>query len=142
MISFSRWVPDYLSGYGKRPRAEMGTTLVTDVSSAIRTLGSETGFADHKLTYGPPHFLCGPQAHANSKPLAAGAGTRSWGGQNGGSSVYNNVCHSESGQWGEPPAMDTGAPMPAVYSDETGLTCAYVFGATHLPIEVHCDSAF
>lgn len=27
--------------------------------------------------------------------------------------------------------MDTGAPMPSVYSDETGLTCAYVIGATH-----------
>ena len=27
--------------------------------------------------------------------------------------------------------MDAGAPMPAVYSDETGLTCAYVIGATH-----------
>ena len=27
--------------------------------------------------------------------------------------------------------MDTGAPMPAVYSNETGLTCAYVIGATH-----------
>ena len=34
-------------------------------------------------------------------------------------------------KWGEPPPMDTGAPMPAVYSDETGLTCAYVIGATH-----------
>jgi len=27
--------------------------------------------------------------------------------------------------------MEVGAPMPAVYSDETGLTCAYVIGATH-----------
>jgi hypothetical protein len=27
--------------------------------------------------------------------------------------------------------MDAAAPMPAVYSDETGLTCAYVIGATH-----------
>jgi len=27
--------------------------------------------------------------------------------------------------------MDAGAPMLAVYSDETGLTCAYVIGATH-----------
>lgn len=27
--------------------------------------------------------------------------------------------------------MDAGAPMPAVYSDETGLTCAYVARATH-----------
>ena len=35
------------------------------------------------------------------------------------------------GKWGEPPAMDTGAPMPSVYSDETGLMCAYVVGATH-----------
>src|SRR5690242_13177953 len=34
-------------------------------------------------------------------------------------------------KWGEPPAMDAGAPMPAVYSDETGLTCAYLIGATH-----------
>jgi len=34
-------------------------------------------------------------------------------------------------KWEEPPAMDAGAPMPAVYSDETGLTCAYVIGATH-----------
>jgi len=34
-------------------------------------------------------------------------------------------------KWGEPPAMDAGAPIPAVYSDETGLTCAYVIGATH-----------
>jgi hypothetical protein len=34
-------------------------------------------------------------------------------------------------KWDEPPAMDAGAPMPAVYSDETGLTCAYVIGPTH-----------
>jgi hypothetical protein len=34
-------------------------------------------------------------------------------------------------KWDEPPAMDAGAPMPAVYSDETGLTCGYVIGATH-----------
>jgi hypothetical protein len=34
-------------------------------------------------------------------------------------------------KWGEPPSMDAGAPMPAVYSDENGLTCAYVIGATH-----------
>jgi hypothetical protein len=34
-------------------------------------------------------------------------------------------------KWGEPPAMDAGAPMPAVYSDENGLTCAYFIGATH-----------
>ena len=34
-------------------------------------------------------------------------------------------------KWGEPPAMDAGAPMPAIYSDETGLTCAYFIGATH-----------
>ena len=34
-------------------------------------------------------------------------------------------------KWGEPPAMDAGAPMQALYSDETGLTCAYVIGATH-----------
>lgn len=27
--------------------------------------------------------------------------------------------------------MDAGAPMPAVFSDETGLTCAYVIGSTH-----------
>ena len=27
--------------------------------------------------------------------------------------------------------MDAGAPMPVVLSDETGLTCAYVVGATH-----------
>jgi hypothetical protein len=26
--------------------------------------------------------------------------------------------------------MDAGAPMPAIYSDETGLTCAYFIGAT------------
>lgn len=34
-------------------------------------------------------------------------------------------------KWGEPPAMDAGAPTPAVYSDETDLTCAYVIGPTH-----------
>ena len=34
-------------------------------------------------------------------------------------------------KWGEPPAMDAGAPNPALYSDETGLSCAYVIGATH-----------
>jgi hypothetical protein len=34
-------------------------------------------------------------------------------------------------KWNEPPAMDAGAPMPAVCSDETGLTCAYIIGATH-----------
>jgi hypothetical protein len=34
-------------------------------------------------------------------------------------------------KWGEPPAMDAGAPMPAVYSHGTGLTCAYFIGATH-----------
>jgi hypothetical protein len=34
-------------------------------------------------------------------------------------------------KWGEPPAMDAGAPMPAVYSNENGLTCAYFIGATH-----------
>ncbi len=33
--------------------------------------------------------------------------------------------------WLDPPPMDTGAPMPAVYSDETGLTCAYFVGAKH-----------
>jgi hypothetical protein len=27
--------------------------------------------------------------------------------------------------------MDSGAPTPAIYSDESGLTCAYVIGATH-----------
>jgi hypothetical protein len=27
--------------------------------------------------------------------------------------------------------MNAGAPMPAVYSDETDLTCAYVIGPTH-----------
>jgi hypothetical protein len=27
--------------------------------------------------------------------------------------------------------MDAGAPVPALYSDKTGLTCAYVIGATH-----------
>jgi hypothetical protein len=27
--------------------------------------------------------------------------------------------------------MDPGAPLPAVYSDVTGLTCAYVIGPTH-----------
>jgi hypothetical protein len=27
--------------------------------------------------------------------------------------------------------MDAGAPMPAIYSHETDLTCAYVIGATH-----------
>jgi hypothetical protein len=34
-------------------------------------------------------------------------------------------------KWTEPPAMDAGAPTPAVYSDETGLTCAYVIGTPH-----------
>ena len=34
-------------------------------------------------------------------------------------------------KWSEPPAMDSGAPVPAIYSDESGLTCAYVIGATH-----------
>lgn len=34
-------------------------------------------------------------------------------------------------KWSEPPAMDAGAPVPAVYSDKTGLKCAYVIGATH-----------
>lgn len=34
-------------------------------------------------------------------------------------------------KWGEPPTMDAGTPMPAVYSDHTGLTCAYVIGAAH-----------
>jgi len=34
-------------------------------------------------------------------------------------------------KWYEPPAMDTGAPMPAVYSNSSGLTCAYVIGASH-----------
>jgi hypothetical protein len=33
--------------------------------------------------------------------------------------------------WNEPPPMDPGATMPAVHSDETGLTCGYVIGATH-----------
>lgn len=28
--------------------------------------------------------------------------------------------------------MDSGVPMPAVYSDENGLTCAYIIGATHV----------
>jgi len=27
--------------------------------------------------------------------------------------------------------MDTGAPMPGVYSHKNGVTCAYVIGATH-----------
>ena len=27
--------------------------------------------------------------------------------------------------------MDCGAPVPAIYSDESGLTCAYLIGATH-----------
>src|SRR5215469_10023313 len=34
-------------------------------------------------------------------------------------------------KWTEPPAMDAGVPSPAVYSDKTGLTCAYVIGASH-----------
>src|SRR5262249_18973358 len=34
-------------------------------------------------------------------------------------------------KWTEPPAMDAGAPMPVVYSDESGLTCAYLIGAIH-----------
>ena len=34
-------------------------------------------------------------------------------------------------KWAEPPAMDAGAPMPALFSDTTSLTCAYVIGATH-----------
>ncbi len=34
-------------------------------------------------------------------------------------------------EWTEPPAMDAGAPMPAVFSDETCLTCAYLIGARH-----------
>jgi hypothetical protein len=34
-------------------------------------------------------------------------------------------------KWVEPPAMDAGAPTPAIYSDKNGLTCAYVIGATH-----------
>lgn len=33
--------------------------------------------------------------------------------------------------WDEPPPMDTGASTPTVYSDENGVTCAYVIGATH-----------
>lgn len=35
-------------------------------------------------------------------------------------------------KWNEPPAMDAGAPMPVVYSDQSGLTCAYLIGASHL----------
>ena len=27
--------------------------------------------------------------------------------------------------------MNAGAPSPALYSDETGLSCAYVIGAVH-----------
>jgi hypothetical protein len=34
-------------------------------------------------------------------------------------------------QWIEPPAMNSGAPAPALCSDESGLTCGYVIGATH-----------
>jgi hypothetical protein len=34
-------------------------------------------------------------------------------------------------KWAEPPDMDSGAPIPAIYSDGRGLTCAYVIGATH-----------
>lgn len=34
-------------------------------------------------------------------------------------------------KWHGPPAMDPGCPMPAVYRDETSLTCAYVIGSTH-----------
>lgn len=34
-------------------------------------------------------------------------------------------------KWNEPPAMDSGAPTPVVYSDKSGLTCAYLIGATH-----------
>jgi hypothetical protein len=34
-------------------------------------------------------------------------------------------------KWNDPPAMDPGAPMPAVYSDEAGLKCAYLIGPTH-----------
>jgi hypothetical protein len=43
--------------------------------------------------------------------------------------VLNTI--PKAAKWGEPPAMDAGAPMPALYSDETGLSCAYVIGATH-----------
>lgn len=32
-------------------------------------------------------------------------------------------------EWGAPPLMDSGAPMPAIYSDETGLTCAYLMAS-------------
>lgn len=48
-------------------------------------------------------------------------------------SVYNRVAMDvpKVAKWDEPPAMDSGAPMPAVYSDATGLTCAYVTGPTH-----------
>lgn len=48
-------------------------------------------------------------------------------------SVYNRVAMDvpKVAKWDEPPAMDSGAPMPAVYSDATGLTCAYVIGPTH-----------
>jgi hypothetical protein len=34
-------------------------------------------------------------------------------------------------KWADPPAMDSGAPIPTLYSDENGLTCAYVIGVTH-----------
>lgn len=34
-------------------------------------------------------------------------------------------------KWGEPPAMDSGAPLPTLYGDKTGLTCAYLIGPTH-----------
>jgi hypothetical protein len=37
----------------------------------------------------------------------------------------------KAAKWREPPPMDPGDSMPAIYSDETGLTCAYVIGATH-----------
>jgi hypothetical protein len=45
--------------------------------------------------------------------------------------MLNTMLSPKLSKWNEPPAMDAGAPMPAIYSDETGLTCAYVIGATH-----------
>lgn len=34
-------------------------------------------------------------------------------------------------KWNDPPPMDAGASIPSLYSDETGLTCAYIIGASH-----------
>jgi hypothetical protein len=50
-------------------------------------------------------------------------------------STFTIMCEMNAtpkvAKWVEPPAMDSGATTPAIYSDESGLTCAYVIGATH-----------